>query len=130
MMPRCCLSRYAPLRCCRYFEPQVVADKAGYPFPFAPSTHLYRDDFSGFVSTLRSSRARTSPPAALHYLHEIVMNRQGDAVVAGEAAPQPLVDDLTAMKQLLAPIAVLQPFFGGFANVRIPTGLDPSRPLG
>ena len=108
--------------CCQYFEPRQKAADAGYPYPFAPTTHLYRDRFDGFVKTMRA-RGRTKGGRVgarmLHYLHEILMNAQGEAVVAGAPAPPALTSELNAMKTLLAPIASLQPFFGKFANAKL-----------
>jgi len=111
-------------RCCRYFEPQGRAQKLGYPYPFAPTTHLYRDTFDGFVKTVRkASRDRigvnSTKPQLLHYLHEIVMNRDGKAVVAGGKAPQQLIDDLATITSQLKPMATKQPFFGDFAYAKI-----------
>jgi len=111
--------------CCRYFEPQAKAQKAEYPYPFAPSTHLYRDQFDGFVKTVRkASRMKNSGTATnrkrvLHYLHEIVMNGQGEAVVAGGAAPPQLKADLDAVVVALEALAENQPFFGRFASAKV-----------
>uniref|UniRef100_A0A7S4LKH8 JmjC domain-containing protein n=1 Tax=Eutreptiella gymnastica TaxID=73025 RepID=A0A7S4LKH8_9EUGL len=107
-------------RCCRYFESQGKAKQSGYPYPFAPSTHLYRDTFDGFVKTVRKAARLDSKKArVIHYLHEIVMDSHGKAVVAGGTAPPPLVADLQAVKATLEPIASDQPFFGGFANAKL-----------
>ena len=106
--------------CCRYFEPRLAAHKADYPYPFAPSTHLYRDQFGSFVRTVRASRlSRRKGPRVLHYLHEIVMNAKGEAVVAGGPAPPALAADLAAMTTSLQPLASHQPFFGGFASAKV-----------
>ena len=112
-------------RCCRYFEPRKASDRAGHPYPFAPTTHLYRDHFDGFVKTVRRA-ARGSAAAAsggqgrvLHYLHEIVMNRRGEAVVAGGPAPAILAADLAAISAGLSPLAARQPFFGGFGAAKL-----------
>lgn len=109
----------APGRCCRYFDPQPTAQKAGYPYPFAPSTHLYRESFDGFVNTVRAAHRSRKPPKALHYLHEIIMDRSGAPVVAGAAAPRALADDLDALKAALLPVASRQPFFGGLASAKL-----------
>ena len=106
-------------RCCRYFDPQPVAKTAGYPYPFSPSTHLYRDRMEGFVSTVRAALKSRKPPRTLHYLHEIIMDGEGSPVVAGGEAPPALADDLAAIKAALLPVASLQPFFGGFANAKV-----------
>jgi Cupin-like domain len=107
-------------RCCRYFEPQKDAQKKGYPYPFQPSTHLYRDNFEGFVQTVRkAARSYPKQPRLLHYLHEIVLNAQGKAVVAGGPAPPQLVADLDAVTFILQAIASNQPFFGGFASAKL-----------
>ena len=106
-------------QCCRYFEPQAKAKQTGYPYPFAPTTHLYRDKFEGFVKTVRKAAGSDKPHKILHYLHEIVMNAQGEAVVAGGAPPQQLKEDIESIKSILQPIAKDQPFFGGFANAKL-----------
>ena len=115
-------------RCCRYFEPQGKAKQAGYPYPFSPTTHLYRDTFSGFVKTVRKANrnslsSTSTKPRLLHYLHEIVMNRDGVAVVAGGEAPQQLVDDMNAVTSQLRPLASKQPFFGDFAYAKVWLGM-------
>ena len=114
-------------RCCRYYEPQGKSLKAGYPYPFVPTTHLYRDTFGGFVNTIRNeniqqeSNSTTTQPQTrtLHYLHEIVMNAEGEVIVAGGAAPQQLKDDLAAVTTQLIPLASNQAFFGGFAYAKV-----------
>ena len=105
--------------CCRYFEPRPSAHKANYPYPFSPSTHLYRDRFDGYVSTVRASHRSATSRKTLHYLHEIVMNPKGEAVVAGAPAPPALSADLSAIKRVLQPLGALQPFFGGFASAKL-----------
>jgi len=119
-------------QCCQYFEPQGKAKANGYPYPFAPTTHLYRDSFDEFVKTIRKASRQAynvganstnllslSPKRTLHYLHEIVMNSKGEVVVAGGPAPQPLVEDLDAVTAQMKRLANLQPFFGGFANAKV-----------
>ena len=102
--------------CCQYYEPRRVAAEAGYPYPFAPTTHLYRDDFKGFVGTLRRAN---SADALLHYMHDVVMERDGAAVVAGKQATQQLASDLAATLAALWPLAEMQPFFAGIANAKL-----------
>ncbi|KAL7553822.1 hypothetical protein ACHAWF_017710 [Thalassiosira exigua] len=117
-------------RCCRYFEPQGKSQQAGYPYPFAPTTHLYRDTFGGFVETVRKSnqdaisvedegKNSDGPPRLLHYLHEIVMNQNGEVSIAGGTAPPGLVADVKATTDRLRPLASKQPFFGDFAHAKI-----------
>lgn len=119
-------------RCCRYFDPQKKAQTAEYPYPFLPLTHLYRDTFDGFVKTIRkgyhlndvnSNNSTTTKPVSskkvLHYLHEIIMNSNEEASVAGGSAPQQLAEDLHAITSLLRPIASNQPFFGHFNNAKL-----------
>jgi hypothetical protein len=119
-------------RCCRYFDPQKKAQTAEYPYPFLPSTHLYRDTFDGFVKTIRkgyhlnginSSNSTTTKPISskkvLHYLHEIIMNSNEEASVAGGSAPQQLTEDMHAITALLRPIASNQPFFGHFNSAKL-----------
>lgn len=116
-------------QCCRYFEPQETSWKLGYPYPFAPTTHLYRDSFEGFVKTVRKSNTDNfgpiynKPNRLLHYLHEIVMNREGNASVGGGKAPQQLVEDLATVTTQLKPLASKQPFFGDFAFAKIWIGM-------
>ena len=93
-------------QCCQYFEPQEKAKKLGYPYPFAPTTHLYRDSFAGYVKTVRKAN-RSPNPKLLHYLHEIVMKRDGKATVGGGSAPQKLVNDLDVVTSQLRPIVSL-----------------------
>ena len=90
-------------QCCQYFELQEKAKKLGYPYPFAPTTHLYRDSFAGYVKTVRKAN-RSSKPKLLHYLHEIVMKRDGKATVGGGSAPAALVKDLDVVTSQLRPI--------------------------
>ena len=123
-------------KCCRYFESESKSKTLGYPYPFTPTTHLYRDKFEGFVNTVRKKKTTTAEEEAgaaaaadrsnsesnndaLHYLHEIVMNSQGDAVVAGGPAPTQLKEDLESIVSKLQPIANDQPFFGGFASAKL-----------
>mmetsp|Transcript_25085 Transcript_25085/g.52456 ORF Transcript_25085/g.52456 Transcript_25085/m.52456 type:complete len:787 (+) Transcript_25085:28-2388(+) len=116
-------------RCCRYFESQGKAQSLEYPYPFVPTTHLYRDTFDGFVKTIRKANrntvarggigANSTKPKLLHYLHEIVMNKDGIAAVAGGEAPQQLVDDLDAITSQLRLLASKQPFFGDFAYAKV-----------
>jgi hypothetical protein len=119
-------------RCCRYYDPQKKAQTAEYPYPFLPSTHLYRDTFDGFVKTIRkgyhlngvnSNNTTTTKPISskkvLHYLHEIIMNSNEVASVAGRSAPQQLAEDLLAITALLRPVASNQPFFGHFNSAKL-----------
>jgi hypothetical protein len=121
-----------PSRCCRYFDPQKKAQTAKYPYPFLPSTHLYHDTFDGFVKTIRkgyhlngvnSNNFTTTKPISskkvLHYLHEIIMNSNEEASVAGGSAPQQLAEDLLAITALVRPIASNQPFFGHFNSAKL-----------
>ncbi|CAE7275660.1 HIF1AN [Symbiodinium sp. CCMP2456] len=103
--------------CCQYYEPRRIAAEAGYPYPFRPRTHLYRDHFEGFVGTLRESPSETEP--RLHYLHDILMERDAAPVVAGEAATPQIAADLEEMVTALKPLARMQPFFGGVANAKL-----------
>ena len=103
--------------CCQYYEPRRIAAEAGYPYPFRPRTHLYRDHFEGFVGTLRESPLATEP--RLHYLHDILMERDAAPVVAGEAATPQIAADLEEMVTALRPLAKMQPFFGGVANAKL-----------
>jgi len=120
-------------RCCRYYEPQGNSQNAGYPYPFRPETHLYRDTFDSFAKTIRkgllphngiNSNNFTSPKPisskrVLHYLHEILMNSKGEAVVAGGTAPQQLTEDLQSITAQLQNIASHQPFFGKFSSAKL-----------
>ena len=109
-------------QCCRYFEPEQKAKQLGYPYPFAPTTHLYRDKFEGFVKTVRKAAGNDNRNKMQHYLHEIVMNSKGEAVVAGGPAPEQLKKDLESITSTIYPIAKDQPFFGGFANAKLWVG--------
>ena len=40
-------------------------------------------------------------------------------MVAGAPAPPALAKDLTALKTVLEPLALVQPFFDGFANAKV-----------
>ena len=92
--------------CCRYYEPRRTSLESGYPFPFQPRTHLYRDTFGGFVETLRAANRQGVPEkgtqavttdeaspveasSTLHYLHDVVMDSAGRPQVGGEPAPSP-----------------------------------------
>eukprot|EP00913_Durusdinium_trenchii_P024351 g22861.t1 len=66
--------------CCQYYEPRNISAQAGYPYPFNPRTHLYRDRFSGFVDTLRAKRTSDQKEPMLHYFHDVVMERDGKPV--------------------------------------------------
>ncbi|KAL1500455.1 hypothetical protein AB1Y20_013112 [Prymnesium parvum] len=50
-------------RCCSYYEPRRASIASGYPYPFAPTTRLYRDTFGGFVDTMRSGTMREAKEA-------------------------------------------------------------------
>lgn len=115
-------------RCCRYFEPLTHAQQAGYPYPFVPSTHLYRDTFDGFVRTLRAGAGRSvgagpsagrRTPRMLHYLHEIVMNQDGEVSVGGGSAPAAFVSDVQALVRSLRRLASRQPFFGRVGSAKL-----------
>ena len=110
-------------RCCRYFEPQGKSQKVGYPYPFSPSTHLYRDTFDSFVKTIRKGYVLPDAPKSvkkiLHYLHEIVMNDKGKATIAGGSAPQQFTEDIDAISTQLRDIASNQPFFGNFNSAKL-----------
>ena len=110
-------------RCCRYFDPQSRSSDAGYPYPFAPTTHLLRDTFGGFVDAVRGAErdriAGEEEERLLYYLHEIIMNREGDAAVAGGSAPARLRDDLAATTPSLLPLASSQPFFGSLSYAKV-----------
>ena len=109
--------------CCQYYEPRRVAADAGYPYPFRPRTHLYRDHFKGFVSTMRgASGASSTGEPMLHYLHDVVMERDGAAVIAGEVAPTQIKADLSATVAALRPLMRMQPFFAGIANAKLWVG--------
>ena len=115
-------------QCCRYFEPQGSSQKSGYPYPFSPTTHLYRDTFNGYVKTTRkANRDRygriTTKPRLLHYLHEIIMNKDGKATVGGAKAPQQLENELDVITTQLRPLAAKQPFFGDFSYAKIWMGM-------
>ncbi|CAK9094051.1 Hypoxia-inducible factor 1-alpha inhibitor (Hypoxia-inducible factor asparagine hydroxylase) [Durusdinium trenchii] len=105
--------------CCQYYEPRNISAQAGYPYPFNPRTHLYRDRFSGFVDTLRAKRTSDQKEPMLHYFHDVVMERDGKPVVAGQAAPPPLDADLAATLAALRPLAQRQAFFAGVANAKL-----------
>eukprot|EP00435_Cladocopium_sp_Y103_P074066 s27_g46.t1 len=107
-----------PGRCCQYYEPRKVAAEAKYPYPFRPTTHLYRDSFDGFAKTLHSGETEGSRHL-VHYLHDVVMERDGSPVVAGQAAPEELAAELRAVAEALRPAQRLQPFFGGIANAKL-----------
>ena len=62
--------------CCRYYEPRRASLAAGYPYPFQPRTHLYRDTFGGFVETLRAAHILPGVP-----------EKGSQAVTATEAPP-------------------------------------------
>lgn len=113
-------------RCCRYFEAQGKSQQLRYPYPFVPTTHLYRDTFDGFVRTVRKANrnaaaaaGNSTRPKLLHYLHEIVMNQEGKASVAGGKAPPQLEHDLGIVTLQLRPLATQQPFFGDFAFAKL-----------
>ena len=121
--------------CCQYYEPRRVAAEAGYPYPFRPRTHLYKDHFAGFVETLRASRASQASQASgepsgessrssllHHYLHDVLMERDGTPVVAGEAATPQVAADLSATVTALRPLSRMQPFFAGIANAKLWVG--------
>ena len=100
--------------CCEYYEPRKMAVEADYPYPFRPTTHLYRDTFRGFASTLR---AESKP--LLHYLHDVAVERDGAPVMAGKAAPAAIAADLNETTATLLRIARMQAFFGGIANAKL-----------
>ena len=129
--------------CCRYYEPRRVAIQANYPYPFRPRTHLYRETFDGFVSTLRaaaSAAAKRGEALAsdasdasdvdvlaganshLHYLHDIVIS-DGQPQLAGDPAPPPLAADLGTTAASLLPLAKAQPFFGSLAYAKLWIGM-------
>jgi len=116
--------------CCQYYEPRRVSIEKKYPYPFRPSTHLYLDTFEGFAATVCAATAnRTAALASsadadaaaptLHYLHDIVMQRDGAPVLAGKAAPADFAADLAATAEALEPVAQFNPFYGGIANAKL-----------
>ena len=119
--------------CCQYYEPRHVAIEHGYPYPFQPRTHLYRDSFAGFASTVRGATQRAArrrlatekhskemDDSMLHYCHDIVMGRDGAATLGGKPEPNGvLAQDLSSTLKALRPINQFQPFFGGFQNGKL-----------
>lgn len=121
--------------CCRYHEPRRNSVAAGYPYPFAPRTHLYRDTFGGFVETLRtaaaskaaaatatqtplSCSANATAPSTLHYLHDLVIEG-GEPMLGGKKAPRALASDLRATVRHVAPATKLAPHFDVASSAKL-----------
>ena len=115
-------------RCCRYFEPRGKSKGAGYPYPFASITHLYCNIFDVYIKTIRkvnrnnagvSANNNSTKSKLLHYLQEIVMNKDGKTAVAGAEAPPILTEDLSNITARLRPLVSKQPFFGNFPFAKL-----------